>query len=53
MGADGGLSICLGVAADGLGGIMKGGVEGVEDTGGVVGEVREGEGLLEALSATG
>lgn len=54
MGADGGLSVCLGVAVPGgLGGTMNCGIEGVEGTEGVVGVGRVGEVLLAASKAIG
>lgn len=60
MGADGGLSVCLGVAvAGGLGGTMNCGVEGVEGVEGaegaegVVGVGIDGEVLLAASKAIG
>lgn len=52
MGADGGLSVCRGVAvAGGLGGTMNCGVEVVEGTVGEVGVGRDGEVLLAASKA--
>lgn len=60
MGADGGLSVCLGAAVvGGLGGTINCGVEGVEGTEGVegvegvVGVGRDGEVLLAASRAIG